>query len=58
MKMICENCRWWQRNKVDSERECFNVDSDVRFTQTDADYSCNHWEQALEQDGNATWYIE
>lgn len=57
VRRVCETCRWWQRLRVETEPCCYNVDSDMRFDRTDANYSCNHWGQKLEQDGNATWYF-
>lgn len=58
MRMICKRCRWWQKVKVDAEPTCNCVDSDNRFDETDAEYSCNHFAQEVEQDGDATWYLE
>lgn len=58
MRMRCENCRWWQRNKLDEEQTCNCVDSDMRFDETDKEYSCNHWSPEIEQDGDATWFID
>lgn len=58
MRRRCETCRYWQKVKAGESETCNNVDSDMRFDETDANYSCSHWEQTLEQDGNATWYTD
>lgn len=58
MKMMCENCRWWQIARVGEAKSCNNVDSDNRFDFTSENYSCNKWEIKIEQDGYATWYFD
>lgn len=58
MRRICKTCRWWQRNQLDKYETCNNVDSDMRFDETDAEYSCGHWSPEIEQDGDATWFNE
>lgn len=58
MRRICKTCRYWQKVKAEEEQTCNCVDSDMRFDETDAEYGCNHWEMALEQDGDATWFME
>ena len=40
------------------DRTCNNVDSDMRFDETDEEYSCSHWQPEIEQDGDATWFLE
>lgn len=58
MKRTCNTCRYWQYENIDRGHVCCNVDSDMVTEWTDAEYSCNHWEQELEQDGWATWNSE
>ena len=58
MRRICRTCRWWQTEDYTMDRKCNNVDSDMRFDETDEEYSCSHWMPEIEQDGDATWYLE
>ena len=58
MERTCGTCHWWQKIKASEPRSCNCVDSDNRFDYTAEDYSCNKWQQTLEQDGEATWYID
>lgn len=44
--------------KVDQDEICTNEDSDNRFDETHKDYGCEKYEIRLEQDGNATWYMD
>ena len=54
----CQNCRWWQRIDLKKDEVCTNEESEQRFDETHKDYCCFLWEQKLEQDGDATWYME
>lgn len=54
----CQNCRWWQRIDLKKDEVCTNEESEQRFDETHKDYGCPLWEQRLEQDGNATWYMD
>lgn len=58
MHRRCETCRYWQMNRVEEGKTCNRVGSDMRFKATDADYSCSLWIPEIEQDGDATWFLE
>ena len=55
LRAKCQNCRWWQRARIDQDEICTNEDSDNRFDETHKDYGCLLWQQVPEQDGDATW---
>lgn len=58
MERKCKTCRWWYREDITHGEVCVNGDSEEVAEFTDADYSCRHWMPKLEQDGNATWFME
>lgn len=58
MRRECETCRWWHKVKANEPEICNNVDSDNRFDTTAKDYSCNKWSPQIEQDGDATWWMD
>lgn len=58
MERKCSSCRWWQLEHIDRGHVCVNADSEEVAEFTDDDFSCKWWEQMLEQDGDATWYME
>ena len=54
----CKNCRWWYYEDWTKGHVCVNGDSEEVAEFTDAEFSCRHWQPQLEQDGDATWYME
>lgn len=58
LRAKCQNCRWWQRVRIDQDEICTNEESEQRFDETHKDYVCLMWQQVPEQDGDATWGME
>lgn len=58
LRAKCQNCRWWKRIDLKKDEVCTNEESEQRFDETHKDYCCLLWSQKLEQDGDATWYME
>lgn len=54
----CKTCRWWQKMRAGESETCNCEESEFRFDEMDAECNCVHWSQRLEQDGDATWYME
>lgn len=58
MERKCKTCRWWYKESLTNGEVCVNGDSEEVAEFTDAEFSCKWWQPQLEQDGDATWYME
>lgn len=58
MERKCKTCRWWFKESLTSGEVCVCGDSEEVAELTDENFSCRHWLPKLEQDGDATWWME
>lgn len=58
MEKKCKTCRWWYKENIERGHVCVNGDSEEVAELTDENFSCKFWLPKLEQDGDATWFME